>query len=74
MYAACSFVVGTVTGTRGITDFARVWVWVGAAVWTVVFAAMLRRGPALIRGEPAQINAGGINELTRDRRRTPGSG
>ena len=47
MYAACSFVVGAVTGTRAITDFADVWVWVGVAVWSVVFVAMIRRGRAL---------------------------
>jgi tellurite resistance protein TehA-like permease len=52
MYAACSFVVGPLTGTRGITDFAHVWVWVALAVWLVVFAAMLRRGPRLVHGEP----------------------
>ena len=50
MYAACSFVVGPLTGTRGITDFAQVWVWVALAVWLAVFAAMLRRAPALLRG------------------------
>jgi voltage-gated anion channel len=52
MYAACSFIVGTVTQTAGITDFARVWVWVALAVWLVVFAAMLRRAPSLAQGEP----------------------
>ena len=52
MYAACSFIVGAVTQTAGITDFARVWVWVALAVWLVVFAAMLRRGPRLVHGEP----------------------
>lgn len=50
MYAACSFVVGALTGTRGITDFARVWVWVALAFWFAVFAAMLRRAPGLLRG------------------------
>lgn len=52
MYAACSFVVGSLTGTRGITDFARVWVWLALAVWLAVFAAMLSRGPSLLRREP----------------------
>jgi hypothetical protein len=47
MYAACSLVVGAVAGTRAITDFADVWVWVGVAVWSVVFVAMIRRGRAL---------------------------
>jgi tellurite resistance protein TehA-like permease len=52
MYAACSFVVGAVTQTAGITDFARVWVWIALVVWLVVFAAMLRRWPSLVHGEP----------------------
>jgi tellurite resistance protein TehA-like permease len=43
MYAACSFVVGTATGDSPITDFARVWIWVAVSVWTVVFAALLKR-------------------------------
>jgi hypothetical protein len=55
MYAACSFVVGEVTHTSGITDFARVWVWVALAVWLVVFAAMLSLGPRLVRGEPPSV-------------------
>ncbi len=50
MYAACSFVVGRLTGTTGITDFARVWVWIAFAVWLLVLAAMLRRAPGLLRG------------------------
>jgi tellurite resistance protein TehA-like permease len=49
MYAACSYGVGTVTHTAGITDFARVWVWVALALWLVVFAGMVRRAPALVR-------------------------
>ncbi|MGO9903756.1 MAG: hypothetical protein ACLP0J_29750 [Solirubrobacteraceae bacterium] len=40
MHAACSFVVGAVATATAITDFARVWVWVSAAVWLVVFAAL----------------------------------
>jgi tellurite resistance protein TehA-like permease len=43
MYAACSFVAGTVAHAPAIADFARAWVWVAAAVWIVVFGAMLRR-------------------------------
>lgn len=49
MYAACSFVVGSVAGVPAITDFARVWVWVAVAVWLVVVVAMLRRSPGLVR-------------------------
>jgi tellurite resistance protein TehA-like permease len=47
MYAACSFIVGTLTQTPAISDFARVWVWVSLVVWAIVFGAMLRRTPAL---------------------------
>jgi hypothetical protein len=56
MYAACSFVVGSAAHAHGIGDFARVWVWVGVAVWLVVCAAMIRRGLRLSRGEPASIH------------------
>jgi Voltage-dependent anion channel len=48
MYAACSFVVGTLTGISGIVDFARVWLWVALAVWLVVFAGMVARAPWLV--------------------------
>jgi Voltage-dependent anion channel len=48
MYAACSFIVGTLTQTPGISDFARVWVWASLAVWATVFCAMMRRAPALV--------------------------
>jgi len=51
MYAACSFVVGAAAQASGITDFARVWVWAGVAIWLVVFLAMLRRGVQLARAE-----------------------
>jgi Voltage-dependent anion channel len=47
MYAACSFVVGALTRTSGIVDFARAWVWVALALWLTVFAAMVCRVPAL---------------------------
>ncbi len=52
MYAACSFVVGTVAHAGAITSFARVWVWVALAVWAVVFAAMIRRALDLGLGRP----------------------
>jgi tellurite resistance protein TehA-like permease len=59
MYAACSFVVGTVTATPGIVDFARIWVWVSVAVWAVVFAGMVRRAPSLAQGAATdQLSAG----------------
>jgi Voltage-dependent anion channel len=54
MYAACSFVVGAVSATSGIVDFARVWVWVALAVWLAVFAAMLSRAPRLLRPAPSR--------------------
>lgn len=74
MYAACSFVVGAVTRTRAITDFARMWVWVGVAVWGVVFVAMARRGPALARGEPAPVaSAAPTDAASRDQDRLSGS-
>lgn len=40
MYAACSFSVGHAADVSGITDFARVWVWVGFAVWAIVLVSM----------------------------------
>lgn len=52
MYAACSFTAGTVTAISGITDFARVWVWVALAVWLLASIAMLRRAPPLL-GPPS---------------------
>jgi hypothetical protein len=58
MYAACSFVVGIAAGAPGITDFARVWVWVGVAVWLAAFAGMVLRGLQLVRGEQAPLGAG----------------
>jgi len=45
MYAACSFVVGTVAAVSAATSFARVWVWIALAVWAAVLAAMLLRRP-----------------------------
>ena len=53
MYAACSFLTGAAAHAPAITDFARVWVWAGLAIWAVVAAAMLRRGVHLARGEPS---------------------
>jgi uncharacterized membrane protein YoaK (UPF0700 family) len=43
MYAACGFAVGATAGSRPITDFAKIWVWVSLAVWLIVSAAMLGR-------------------------------
>jgi Voltage-dependent anion channel len=52
MYAACSFVVGTVTHTHAITDFAEVWVWVAFAVWLITFTALVARGLRLTHAKP----------------------
>jgi hypothetical protein len=58
MYAACSFVVGVAAGAPGITDFARVWVWVGLAVWLATFAGMVLQGLQLARAEQPRLRAG----------------
>jgi tellurite resistance protein TehA-like permease len=53
MYAACSFIVGGAASAPALTDFARVWVWTGLAVWAIVFVAMIGRGRRLARdGHP----------------------
>jgi len=59
MYAACSFVVGAAAHATAITDFARVWVWAGVAIWLIVFAAMLRRGLRFLAGVHPPISAPG---------------
>ncbi|MBS1891227.1 MAG: tellurite resistance/C4-dicarboxylate transporter family protein [Actinobacteria bacterium] len=41
MYAACSFVVGSVVPAPAITYFAEVWIWVAIAVWAVVAAGLV---------------------------------
>jgi tellurite resistance protein TehA-like permease len=50
MYAACSFAVGAAVGVSAITDFARAWLWIGLAVWLIVFAAMLWQAVPLLTG------------------------
>jgi tellurite resistance protein TehA-like permease len=69
MYAACSFAVGAAVHAPGITDFARVWIWAGVAVWLVVFVAMLRRGLEFARGEHPQVTAARIDEVAPSRER-----
>jgi hypothetical protein len=49
MYAACSFAVGATAHAAVIVDFARIWVWAGLALWSVVSAAMAVRGASLAR-------------------------
>jgi tellurite resistance protein TehA-like permease len=52
MYAVCSFIVGAAAHAPAIAEFARVWVWVGLAVWLVVSAGMLRRARSLSTYQP----------------------
>jgi hypothetical protein len=73
MYAACSFIVGAAAHAPGITDFARVWVWAGVAVWLPVFLAMLGRGRQLVRGEDPALSTRRNEQLARDQRRSAGS-
>jgi tellurite resistance protein TehA-like permease len=47
MYAACSFTVGGVEEIDGMVDFARVWIWIGFAVWLVFLVGLVRRGFAI---------------------------
>jgi tellurite resistance protein TehA-like permease len=71
MYAACSFVVGVVATAPAITDFARIWVWVGVAVWLITFTAMTRRGLQFTRGAHPPPSAARLEELAPSQRRTP---
>jgi tellurite resistance protein TehA-like permease len=50
MYAACSFVVGTVAHAGALTSFARVLVWVALACWAIVFLATIGRAVEVVRG------------------------
>ncbi len=68
MYAACSFIIGTVAHASGITDFARTWVWVSFVVWLIVFTAMIRRGSQIVRGDQSAINPRHTDELTKPAR------
>lgn len=65
MYAACSFVVGKLTSTGGIIDFARVWVWVALAVWLVVSMGMVARAPQLVLGPAGGRGKPGVPERRR---------
>jgi tellurite resistance protein TehA-like permease len=49
MYAACSFDMGRAANVSGLTEFARVWVWIGFALWVLVGvsgAGRVLRSPA----------------------------
>lgn len=48
MYAACSFLEGTVAGVPAITDFARVWIWIAVAVWLAASVGTVRRVWAVV--------------------------
>jgi len=41
MYAACSFDAARAVHAAAMHDFARVCVWIGLALWAVVFSAMV---------------------------------
>jgi len=69
MYAACSFIVGTTVRAPAITGFARVWVWVAVVVWLIVFAAMVRRGPQIARGQHPSTHPDRIVEIAPTRHR-----
>jgi tellurite resistance protein TehA-like permease len=58
MYAASSFVVGAVASSGPITSFARVWVWVAVAAWTVVFVAMVDRAISALAPQPSGLRRG----------------
>jgi hypothetical protein len=50
MYAACSFVVGTVWPSGGVTSFARIWIWAAVAVWAIVFVALVKQAVGAVQG------------------------
>jgi tellurite resistance protein TehA-like permease len=50
MYAACSFLVGTVARATAITEFARVWIWVAVTVWLAVSVGTIRRVWLVVSG------------------------
>jgi tellurite resistance protein TehA-like permease len=54
MYAASSFVVGDVVRIGAVSDFARVWNWVGFAAWVVVLGALTARALRLRTGRQSQ--------------------
>jgi tellurite resistance protein TehA-like permease len=57
MYATCSFVVGAVASSGAITSFARVWVWVAVAAWTVVFVATVHRAVNALAAQPSGLRS-----------------
>jgi tellurite resistance protein TehA-like permease len=58
MYVACSFVVGAVASAGAITSFARVWLWVAVAVWTVVFVGLVHRAINVLAAQPSRARHG----------------
>jgi tellurite resistance protein TehA-like permease len=69
MYAACSFAVGAVAHAGAITSFARVWVWIALASWTIVFGATIGRAVEVVR-RPGPPDAG--TPAPTERRADPG--
>ena len=67
MYAACSFAVGVVAHSGAITNFARMWVWIGLASWAVVVAATIGRAVQVVRGHGSPDS--GISPPTTQERR-----
>ncbi|MBV9197597.1 MAG: hypothetical protein JO168_25975 [Solirubrobacterales bacterium] len=67
MCSVCSIDVGVAAHVPAITDFGRIWIWPGVAIWLVVFAAMLHHGMELARSEHAPVTVGD----SRSRRATP---
>jgi hypothetical protein len=49
MYAACSFVAGSVWPSAAVTSFASCWAWIAVTVWAIVFVAMTRRAIGALR-------------------------
>jgi len=64
MYAASSFVAGTVAGTAAIADFARAWTWVASGVWVAVLAATLWQPVDLLRRSVIPQGAGASRQAS----------
>ena len=59
VYAAGSYVVRAVASADAISSFARVWVWVALAVWTVVFFALVHRTVKVLAAQTRGPRRGG---------------
>jgi hypothetical protein len=65
MYAASSFDAGRAANVPGLTDFARVWVWLALALWLLVFVAMLWHSWDRARGPVAQLETAASTNRSR---------